>query len=292
MMEPVDEPAAKKAKRTNFSWTSAREFTLVNYIFLEKGHLKTYTNMVDKFNALSLKLRVDSAFVGRYFLDGAALKKKFDRLCAVVDTKYSISSEGANLSGLEAEPTDVEKLILDLLKERFDTKKAKDEQTLKDKIRNEKMLTHEKSILKWQDKGNDEVIIVYEVVSDCSDGSEESYITKKPKPQVKNNCSPLEMLDFEKQVVEVLKEDRIPEFLNLRSRRGEEAKMTGPDNDRAYYREVENKRFESNERVVSERASYEMERSKADMKRSKADQTMAATQLRMMEFFTQQMNQK
>ena len=51
------------------------------------------------------------------------------------------------------------------------------------------MLTHEKSILKRQDKGNDEVIIVDEVVSFCSDGSEESYIPKKPKPQVKNNCS-------------------------------------------------------------------------------------------------------
>jgi hypothetical protein len=33
-----------------------------------------------------------------------------------------------------------------------------------------------------------------------------------------------------------------------------------------------------------------MEKAKADMERSKADQAMAASQLRMMEFFAQQMN--
>ena len=170
----------------------------MNYILLEKGHLKTDTNMIDKFNAISLKLRVDSAFIGRDFLDGAALKKKWDRMSSLVDAKYSISSEGANLSGLEEEPSEVEKLILDLLQERFDTKKAKDEQSLKDKIRNEKMLTNEKTMLKTQEKGNDEVIIVDEVVSDCSeDGTEGSNIPSKPK-QVKNSCSPPEMLEFEK----------------------------------------------------------------------------------------------
>ena len=57
--------------------------------------------MVDKFNSISLKVRVDSASVGRDFLDGAALKKKWDRLSSLVDAKYGISSEGANLSGLE-----------------------------------------------------------------------------------------------------------------------------------------------------------------------------------------------
>lgn len=287
MMEEVVQPPAKKGKRTHFPWTGSREFTLVNYILNEKGHLKTATNMVDKFNAISLKLRVDSAFIGRDFLDGAALKKKWDRMSSLVDAKYGISSEGANLSGLEEEPSDVEKLILDLLKERFDTKKAKDEQSVKDQIRNEKMLTHEKTMLKRQDKGNDEVIIVDEVVSDCSDdGTEGSNVVSKPKP-IKSTCAPPEMMEFEKQIVEALKEDpRILE-LEIEERR---RKIEDANSDRAYYREMENRRFESEERVATERARYEMEKSKADMERSKADQAMAASQLRMMEFFAQQMN--
>ena len=80
------------------------------------------------------------------------IKKKWDRISSLVDSKFSISSEGANLSGLEEEPTEIEKLVLDMLKERYETAKAKDEQKAKDKIRNEKMLTHERSILLRQDR--------------------------------------------------------------------------------------------------------------------------------------------
>ena len=78
MEQVADEVSKRKGKRTNFPWTEAREFTFVNYIFKEKGHLRTDTNMIDKFNNISLKLRIDSAFAGREFLDGAALKKKWD----------------------------------------------------------------------------------------------------------------------------------------------------------------------------------------------------------------------
>ena len=63
MMEEVVQPPAKKGKRTHFPWTGSREFTLVNYILNEKGHLKTATNMVDKFNAIFLGSR-SSRFLG------------------------------------------------------------------------------------------------------------------------------------------------------------------------------------------------------------------------------------
>ena len=53
---------ANRGKRVHFPLTPSREYTLVNHIFLEKGHLRTDTNMIDKFNNNSLKLRQDSAF--------------------------------------------------------------------------------------------------------------------------------------------------------------------------------------------------------------------------------------
>lgn len=137
-MEQVAQVSAKKVKRTHFPRTEAREFTLVKYFYKEKGHLRTETNMVDKFNSISLKLRIDSASIGREFLDGAALKKKWDRVSSCVDLKYAISAEGANLSSSEEEPSPLEKLVLDLLQERYETSKAKDEQKAKDKIRNQK----------------------------------------------------------------------------------------------------------------------------------------------------------
>jgi hypothetical protein len=69
----VAEKRTQKAKRNNFPWTEAREFTLVNYVFKEKGHLKTDVNLNDKFNAISRKIVADQAFPTESSLDGAAL---------------------------------------------------------------------------------------------------------------------------------------------------------------------------------------------------------------------------
>ena len=81
-------------------------------------------------------------------------------------------------------------LVLDLLKERYETRKAKEEQKSKDKIRNEKMLTHEKSLLQRQDKNADVISLAGADadaggdVSDCSEGgSDTSTVFKKPKLQ-------------------------------------------------------------------------------------------------------------
>jgi hypothetical protein len=49
----VAEVVANRGKRSHFPWNPGREFTLVNHIFLEKGQLRTDTNMIDKFNNIS-----------------------------------------------------------------------------------------------------------------------------------------------------------------------------------------------------------------------------------------------
>lgn len=114
---PPTQKAAKPVKR-NFAWTEQKELTLANYVFKEKGYMRTDTNLTDKFTAVSIKISSDQAFSGA-MLDGAALKKKWDRIAFNVDTKYAISVEGANLSGLDEEPSELDKLVLTMLKERF-----------------------------------------------------------------------------------------------------------------------------------------------------------------------------
>ena len=56
------------------------------------------------------------------------------------------------MSGLEETATETVKLILCMLRERFELTKSKDEQKAKDAERNEKMLTHEKFVLRLQVK--------------------------------------------------------------------------------------------------------------------------------------------
>lgn len=276
-MEGLLVEVQKKARKGHFPWTAAREFTFVNLIFKEKGHLRTDINMIDKFNSISSKLRLDASFTGREFLDGPALKKKWERISGAVESKYSLSSEGANLSGLEEQPSELEKLVMDLLKERHDTAKAKDEQKLKDQIRNQKMLTHEKSMLNRQDKKD----IVVDDVSIIDDNSEVSDVlgTVKKKPRIENN-SPQQLFDFEIEIVNALKDDpRIIE-LEVAERRH---KLDDSIADKAHMREMEMKRM-----VAEERMS--LERSKAELERSKADQAIASAQMKMMEMFTMHMN--
>ena len=95
------------------------------------------------------------------------------------------------------------------------------------------------------------------------------------------------MLEFERRVIEALKEDpRILELEILERNR----KLDDANNERSHSQELELRRLEAEERMASERARYEADRAKADMERSKADQAMAATQMRMMELFASQMN--
>lgn len=103
-----------KVKRVNFPWTESREFTLVNYVFKEKGHLRTDVNLNDKFNTISRKIISDLVFPSENLPDGAALNKKWERLAAAVDAKFAISEEGANLSHLEEEATQTEKLVISM----------------------------------------------------------------------------------------------------------------------------------------------------------------------------------
>ena len=210
----------------------------MNYIFKEKGHLRTDTNMVDKFTNISLKLRIDSAFIGREFLDGAALKKKWDRISSCVDLKYAISAEGANLSCLEEEPSALEKLVL-----------------AKDKIRNEKMLTHEKSMLQRQDK-NAEVISLADAdaeadgdVSDCSEGGSDK-ITAFKKPKVsREKVSTPQLFDFEVDIINALKDDPRLVEIEVAERKG---KLDDSLTDKIHSRDMGIRRMEADERMSLE----------------------------------------
>jgi hypothetical protein len=269
----VAEERTQKAKRNNFPWTVAREFTLVNYVFKEKGHLRTDVNLNDKFNAISRKIVADQAFPTESSLDGAALKKKWERLAAAADAKYAISEEGANLSHLEEDGTQTEKLILSMLREKFETARAKDEQKAKDTERNEKMLTHERTMLARQDKRERDV--QSDELSDCSGSTD----NRSKKSKTSHSKSPPEF-DFEKEVLNSLKED--PRIIELEIAERKQ-KMENEIADRAFSREMELRRAEAEERNA-------YERTRADVERCKADVATANMQKMMLEFLYKHMN--
>ena len=98
----------------------------MNLVYKEKGHLRTDVNMQDKFDSISHKFMRDASLQIGSTLDGNALKKKWDRLSGAVEIKYALLEEGANLSGLPEEPSRSEKLILEMLEQKFDLAKTKE----------------------------------------------------------------------------------------------------------------------------------------------------------------------
>lgn len=252
----------------------------MNLVYKEKGHLRTDVNMQDKFDSISHKFMRDASLQIGSTLDGNALKKKWDRLSGAVEIKYALLEEGANLSGLPEEPSRSEKLILEMLKQKFDLAKTKEEQKVKDAERNKKMLTHEKNILAWMDK-KDPPIDVDVDVDETADKNEwpdtvDSSITKKRRGGPAPFCSPTPVNDFEVEILNVLKGD--PRLIDLEV---EERKMKIQiaAEDRAHARELEMLKHISDERVS-------MERVKADQDRAKADLAAATAQQFMMDFLS------
>lgn len=276
---PIVKASVKLAKK-KFGWNPQRELTLVHYVLKEKGYIRTDINLTDKFNTISRKVNTEQDFAGSQ-LDGAALKKKWDRISLTIDTKYSISMEGANLSGLDEEPSEIEKLVLQMLRERFETAKVKEEQKAKDTERNEKMLTHERKMLARQDKEED---MPDDELSDCSSDvtRNDNLAAKKPRknisPVTTSTASPV--FDFELEVINALKEDPRIVDIEVAERR---QKLEDAHADKAHARDMEMRRAIADENVALERA-------KADCERSKADQLTANAQLMMMEFLKKAMN--
>ena len=92
----------------------------MNIIFKEKRHPRTDMNLADKFIIISSKFLRDQSSPQGLSIDGVSLKKKWDRISSAVEVKYSLSEEGSNLSGLEETATDTDKLIICMLRERFE----------------------------------------------------------------------------------------------------------------------------------------------------------------------------
>lgn len=267
-------------KRINFTWSEGREFTLVNIIFKEKGHLRTDMNLADKFIIICSKFLRDQSLPQGLSIDGVSLKKKWDRISSAVEVKYSLSEEGSNLSGLEEAASETDKLIICMLRERFELSRLKDEQKAKDSERNEKMLTHEKFVLGRQVKreSQDEKVKIRhdrDEVQDLSlndplevglDGS----TRKKIKGVSMNTCSP-QVYDFEVEILNALKSD--PRLVDIEIEERKQ-KIQIAAEDRAHSRAIELRTLARDE------------------ERAKADFAAAASQKLLMEFISKNLLNK
>ena len=143
----------KKMKIGNFPWTETLNGKFAQAVLKRKGHLKTDMNQETKFNLVANDLvqMVDTPFFCSPLITGSNLKAKWNRIVSEFQTKFALTREGANLSGL-AEASEYEKLVLSMLERKAGEEAEKDAESEKKKETQKKLLTHEANILQFQNR--------------------------------------------------------------------------------------------------------------------------------------------
>ena len=103
----------KKRRSKPFPWTDLLEMKSLTFVQKRKAHIKTDVKQSTKFDLVAQDLvRLDAQTFAS--INGESLKRKWTRMAKIYKTKFSLTSEGANLSGL-GEPTKLEKMAIGLL---------------------------------------------------------------------------------------------------------------------------------------------------------------------------------
>jgi hypothetical protein len=137
----------KAPRSAPIGWTPMREMTLVTVVMKYKAHKKTKeATMEDKWGLVSQELSLHGSFA-EFKLDAKksveTFKKKYSRLRSDVEKRYSLTEEGANLSGLPETASEVEQILYNIIVDQLTTEREKAVVTAKQKKREASMLTHE-----------------------------------------------------------------------------------------------------------------------------------------------------
>ena len=143
--------AEKSGKKNYTRWTDTMKFKLANLALKYGGYKRTGDAMEKKWQLIAELLSTDEEFTkSDVKSDGKSLYAQFKRLQEAVLKELGISEEGANLSGLAAEPSPYQLLIINMAEEVSTNKGAKDIAKEKKAKLQSNLLTHENNGLSNQ----------------------------------------------------------------------------------------------------------------------------------------------
>ena len=132
---------AKRSRKEEILWTEPREYILASLFKAKKAYMKTKNmKMEDKKLMVLNEIRCHPAFSGESSkLTVGGISAKFARMEQSVLVKYSLDAEGSNLSGLPENPTRVEELMYNMLKEKMETTVRSNQKKKKEADRAERL---------------------------------------------------------------------------------------------------------------------------------------------------------
>jgi len=128
---------------TYFNWTEEKNYTLALLVLKYKGYKTTDIKQLEKWEAILDKIKTKPGFED-LAIKPIPLQTHFKRMQEETLKACGISMEGANLSGLEEEPSELVTLLINMAEEVSKEKKYKDVQKKKKAEKNKAMTMYEK----------------------------------------------------------------------------------------------------------------------------------------------------
>ena len=137
------------SQKTYFTWTDDKKYTLAKLVLRHEGYKSTDRAHTEKWDIILTKLKLKPEFAD-LDIQPLALQNHFKRMQKDVMKSAGISMEGANLSGLPEEPSELVTLLSNMAKEIFDKKVFNKEKQLKKKAKEAALSIEEKMALAQQ----------------------------------------------------------------------------------------------------------------------------------------------
>jgi len=200
-------------QKSYFTWTEDKKYTLAKLALCHEGYKLTDRNHQEKWETIIEKLKMKPEFA-ELEIQPMALKNQFSRMQKDVLKAAGISMEGANLSGLSEEPSELVTLLCNMAKEVHDKKIVGKEKKKKQKEKETAMNMTEKLALAQQGCSGG-------IKQEVTDEKDEGHSSKHSSGRKRGRSF---MDDFNANVISLLDEDHEdPEFkqqkLNLEQQR-------------------------------------------------------------------------
>ena len=136
-------------QKTYFTWTEDKKYTLAKLVLRHEGYKTTDRAHTEKWDVILAKLKLKPEFTDLE-IQPLALQNHFKRMQKEVMKAAGISMEGANLSGLPEEPSELVTLLSNMAKEVWEKKEVNKEKQKKKKAKEAALSIEEKMTLAQQ----------------------------------------------------------------------------------------------------------------------------------------------
>jgi len=139
--------------QNRIKYTPERDLALAKIICQVKAYKRDDKKQAEKISTVE-KLAAEHDLFKDYKPSGSALMRHFNKLCTAYKKKAGIAGEGANLSSITKEPSELELLLSDMIEDAENTQKERNEVKLQKEKLAQKLASIEASGLGHQGRIN------------------------------------------------------------------------------------------------------------------------------------------